>query len=84
MTEAQRIAQKFGMTLSRMLHSDTRRIINHESLPYCVVKDGRVIGQFRNTRERQEWLEQHETLREMTRIIPKPKPEVFSPEDGTP
>jgi hypothetical protein len=74
MTEAQRIAQKFGMTLGRMLYSDTRRIVDHKSLPYYIAKEGRVIGQFATTAERAEWLEGYEMLRSLP-PIPEPKPQ---------
>jgi hypothetical protein len=66
------------MMLGRMLYSDTRRIVDHKSLPYYLAKDGRVIKQFATTAERLQWLEEHETMRELPHI-PEPKPQVVEP-----
>jgi hypothetical protein len=64
MTEAQKIASQLGLSLTRLSYSDTRRIVNHESRPYGIVKDSRLIAQFPSPGERLEWLRGQEILSE--------------------
>lgn len=73
MTNAQKIAARFNLTLGRLTNSDTRRIVNHESQPFYVAKDGRIIKQFGTAAERAEWLSGYEDVRDLP-PIPNPKP----------
>lgn len=71
--QTRRIAERLGMTIGRLSYSDTRRIVNHESLPYAVFKDGRLVRQFMTAGERLEWLEGQQDLRDLP-PAPRPRP----------
>jgi hypothetical protein len=73
MTNAQKIAARFNLTLGRLTNSDTRRIVNHESKPFYIANDGRIIKQFGTPKERTEWLSGYEDVQDLP-PIPDPKP----------
>lgn len=57
---ATEIATKYGLTLGKLSYGDTRRIVNHESMPFYVARDGRIIEQFKLARYRTAWLEDYD------------------------
>jgi len=78
MATAKKIADRFGYVLGKMGHGDTRRIINHQSKPFYVAQDGRVIQQFSTAAERSEWLEGQELVADLPRH-PEAKPMKIDP-----
>jgi hypothetical protein len=67
-TAAQKIADKFNLTLGKMGHSDNRILVQESgegyiSKPYYVAKDGMLTKQFSSAQDRAQWLDEYAMTR---------------------
>lgn len=63
-TAAQKIADKFNLTLGKLRRSDNRRLVQepgsgYVSKPYYVAQAGMITKQFSSAQDRAKWIEEY-------------------------